>query len=415
MPRVYYGWIVVATLCLTETVSWGIVYYGFPVFLRPMEEALGASRLAVTGAFSLSLGVSAVAALPVGRWLDRHGPWALMTLGSVLGTALVLAWSRVGSLAELYLVWVLLGLAMAATLYEPAFGAVVQWFRTGRRDMALTTVTLVAALASTIFMPIAAWLLERLGWRTALVVLAIVLGTLTIPLHAVVLRRRAPGLERAAAGSGPATRPVPGLTLAEARRTPIFWALTAAFVVGNFATISVTVHLIPYLTDRGWSAPLAASVIGWMGAMQVPGRVLFAAIVSRLGADRVAAAVFVAQAAGIASLTLATSIPGGLAATVFLLGAANGMSTLARATCIAELFGPRYYATISGAVALGANGARAIGPVGASLLYLALGGYERVFTLLAVALGVSAVAMVAASRQRLPLADAAASDRSGAP
>src|SRR2546425_7558830 len=88
--RVYYGWSVVAALCVTETVTWGIVYYGYPVFLRPMEEALGASRVAVTGAFSLGLAVAALAAVPVGRWLDRRGPRGLMTLGSCLGTVLCL-------------------------------------------------------------------------------------------------------------------------------------------------------------------------------------------------------------------------------------------------------------------------------------------------------------------------------------
>jgi MFS family permease len=92
-----------------------------------MERDLGASRAAVTGAFTIGMGIAAFAALPVGRWLDRHGPWGLMTLGSCLGTALLIAWSRVESLTGLYVIWTLMGLALAATLYEPAFGAVVRW------------------------------------------------------------------------------------------------------------------------------------------------------------------------------------------------------------------------------------------------------------------------------------------------
>jgi MFS family permease len=91
-----------------------------------MERDLGASRAAVTGAFTIGMGIAALAALPVGRWLDRHGPWGLMTLGSCLGTALLIVWSHVGSLAGLYVIWTLMGLALAATLYEPAFGAVVR-------------------------------------------------------------------------------------------------------------------------------------------------------------------------------------------------------------------------------------------------------------------------------------------------
>src|SRR5207248_3252543 len=149
----------VAALSVTETFTWGIVYYGFPVFLRPMEQDLGDSRVAVTAAFSIGLGVSALASISVGRWLDARGPRALMTAGSVLATALTFAWARVESLPALYAVWFLMGFAMAATLYEPAFAVVVSWFARGR-DRALLTVTLVAGLASTIFMPIEAALLE---------------------------------------------------------------------------------------------------------------------------------------------------------------------------------------------------------------------------------------------------------------
>src|SRR5262245_55432775 len=170
----HYGWMIVAAVSVTETITWGIVYYGFPVFLHSMETDLQASRVAVTGAFSLGLGVSALAAIPVGRWLDRHGPRLLMTLGSCLGALLLLLWSRVETQAGLYAIWALMGLAMATTLYEPAFAAVVLWF-TAQRDRALLTVTLVAGLASTIFMPIESWLLAHLGWRAAILVLAVFL------------------------------------------------------------------------------------------------------------------------------------------------------------------------------------------------------------------------------------------------
>ncbi|HXG17395.1 MAG TPA: MFS transporter, partial [Calidithermus sp.] len=198
-----YGWVVVGALCLTETVSWGILYYGFPVLLRPMEADLGWSRVAVTGAFSVGMGVSALAALPVGRWIDRHGARGLMTAGSCLGVLLLLAWSRVQTLAGLYALWALMGLALAATLYEPAFAAVVGWFPAGARDRALLVVTLAGALASTIFMPVEAWLVTRLGWRPALLVLAALLAALTIPVHALVLRPP-PRPRVPAAGGAPA-------------------------------------------------------------------------------------------------------------------------------------------------------------------------------------------------------------------
>jgi MFS family permease len=389
--RLYYGWIVVAALCVTEVVSWGILYYGFPILLRPMEADLGWSRVEVTGAFSVGMGVAALAALPVGRWIDRHGARALMTLGSCLGTAVLLAWSRVESLPALYAVWCLMGAALAATLYEPAFAAVVGWFATRGRDKALLTVTLAGALASTIFMPLEAWLLTRLGWRGALQALAVILAVTTIPLHALVLRPAprctpTPGAEHAESR-------VPGLTLGASARMAVFWVLAVAFFVANFATNSVTIHLIPYLSDRGYSPTVAAVMIGWMGAMQLPARLLFAPVASRFGHRAVTGVIFFVQAASLAQLALAAELPT-LVPMVVMLGAANGMATLARATIIAEIFGPRHYGAIAGAVALGSNGARAIAPVGAALLMVALGGYERVFWLLAASLVVAGLGVM---------------------
>ena len=90
-----------------------------------------------------------------------------------------------------------------------------------------------------------------------------------------------------------------------------------------------------------------------------------------------------------------------------VLGAANGMSTLARASSIAKIFGPRHYGAIAGEVALGANGTRATGPVGASLLVVTLGGYEPVFWLLAGALVVVSLAVVATDPEAGPRASAA--------
>jgi len=400
LARLDYGWVVVAGLCVTETVSWGILYYGFPVMLRPMEAELGFSRVELTGAFSVGMGLAALAALPVGRWIDRHGARALMTLGSCLAVGLVLLWSRVQSLPALYAVWGAMGLALAATLYEPAFAAVVGWFTTGHRDRALLTVTLAAGFASTIFMPLEAWLVQRLGWRTTLVVLATILAVVTIPIHALLLRRPPRGETRAAGAEWVESR-VPGVSLGAAARTGVFWVLAVAFFFGNFTTNSVTVHLIPYLSDRGYSPTLAAVMIGWLGAMQVPARLVFAPIAARFGHRAATAAIFFGQAAGLAQLALVTRLPT-LVPMVVVLGAANGMSTLARATTIAEIFGPRHYGTISGAVALGANGARALAPVGAAFLQVALGGYEPVFWLLTAVLVVAGVGVLAVRARERP-------------
>ena len=70
------------------------------------------------------------------------------------------------------------------------------------------------------------------------------------------------------------------------------------------------------------------------------------------------------------------------------------MSTLARATTVAEVFGRRSYGSVNGAIGLGASTARALGPVGTSLLVAWLGGYERAFLVIAGAIVLAGVALL---------------------
>jgi sugar phosphate permease len=140
----FYGWALVGALGLTATVSYGILSYGFAVFITPMGAELGWSKAEITGAFSLAQLVAGGTAIPVGRWVDRHGARALMTAGSVLAALLLAAWSQVRSLPAFYALMALMGVAMAAVLYEPAFAVVTTWFRR-RRSSTACGITVSAA------------------------------------------------------------------------------------------------------------------------------------------------------------------------------------------------------------------------------------------------------------------------------
>ena len=389
VPRAWWrtrGWGIVGALSITETVSWGILYYAFAVFLIPMQRELGFSTAELTGAFSLALLVSAVAGVAVGRWLDRRGPRELMTAGSIAGTLLVLAWSQVDGLAAYYALWIGIGLVMAVVLYEPAFTVVAKWFpHPGERRRALTALTLVAALASFIFLPLSQKLVDAHGWRDALVILAFVLGAVTIPLHVFALR--APRAEP----SAPAAQP--SIAAREALRSVPFWLLSAAFFLGTFTGIAMTVHAIPFLLERGYGAAFAAFAVGLIGVSQIPGRIVFALIGARLPRRLAISAVFVLIGGGIAVLTGLDATAAVIAGLV-LLGMGNGMATLARATAIADLYGGAAYGTINSVAAAGTTGARATGPVAAAVYAAALGYGALLWTLA----GIAAVAAILAYR-----------------
>jgi MFS family permease len=386
----------VAALAVTETVSWGVLYYAFAVFLVPMQEDLGWSRAELSGAFSLALATSALAALPVGRLLDRHSPRPVMTLGSLLGAVLVLAWSRVDDLLSFYLLWAGIGLAMACVLYETAFTVVTKWFRE-RRRRALTAVTLVGGFASFVFSPLSSWLIEAQGWREALVILALVLAVTTVPLHAVFVRPP-PSLENRPSQLALADpdSPVvePSVAAGAAIASSAFWWLTLAFVLSAFAISAVAVHLIPYLLEGGRSASFAAFAAGLMGLMQVPGRVLFAALAPLLPRAYEASSVFLLQASGLAVLAARREAPYVVLA-VCLFGMGNGMATLVRATALADAYGAVFYGSIAGIAGAFATGARAIAPVAAAGAYVAFGQYAPLLWLLVFA------ALAAAASARL--------------
>jgi MFS family permease len=392
-----YGWTIVAVLAVTETVSWGVLYYAFAVFLPSMQRSLGWSKTELTGAFSLALATSAVSALPVGRWLDRHSPRPLMTFGSLAGAFLVLAWSQVHDLLLFYLVWIGIGLAMACVLYEAAFTVVTKWFREQRRQ-ALTSVTLVGGLASFVFSPLSNWLIDTQGWRQALITLAIILGVATVPLHALFLRptpaREVPEAPALVPGDPPAPPAEPAVAAAAAVGSSAFWNLTAAFVLSSFAISAVAVHLIPYLLEGGRSAAFAAFAAGLMGLMQVPGRVVFAGAAKWLPGRYEAPAVFLLQGAGLAMLAGTTTKPGVIAG-VSVFGMGNGMATLVRATALADAYGSAFYGSIAGVTAACATGARAVAPVAATGAYVAFGGYKPLFWLLVA----GSCAAAAAARQ----------------
>jgi MFS family permease len=384
-PPLSRAWAIVGALSVTETISWGILYYAFAVFLLPMREELGFSTAQMTGAFSLALLLSGVAGIAVGRYLDGRSPRALMTIGSVAGVLLVLAWSRIQGLAAFYALWAGIGLVMATVLYEPAFVVLAKWFpAAGQRRQALTALTLVAALASFIFLPLSQALIDAHGWRDALVILAVLLAAITVPVHALVLRQ-------APEARATMRHTTPSASASEALRSAPFWLISAAFFLATFTGIAMTVLAVPYLVERGYSAPFAAFAVGLIGVSQIPGRVLFATVGRRLPPEWATPGVFALIAAGIALLV---GVHGTVAAITGLvvLGMGNGMNTLSRATLIAERYGAGAYGTIGGVAAFFTTGARAGGPVAAAVYAAAVGYATLLWTLAALAVVAAALA-----------------------
>jgi predicted MFS family arabinose efflux permease len=295
---------------------------------------------------------------------------------------------------------------MAVILYEPAFVVLAKWFpEPGERGRAMTTMTLVAALASFIFLPLSQALIDAHGWRDALLILAIVLGVITIPLHALVLRRPPRPNTR------DANRAVRSADAAEVLRSQPFWLLSTSFFLASMTGIAMTVLAIPYLLGRGHSASFAAAAVGLVGVSQIPGRLIFAMLAPRLPASLSVASVFALIALGIALLLGASSNVAVIAGLV-VLGVGNGMATLARATVIADRYGIAIYGAVAGVAAAVNTAARALGPVAAASLAAVTSYTTLLWTLTALTVVAAALAWRSedATTRRSPSASGASAN-----
>jgi MFS family permease len=160
--RLYYGWVMLLTVSVTEVISWSILYYAYSVFISPMTTDLGVGQLTITTGYSVTLLTNGLAAPLIGWWLDRYGSRGLMTAGSLAGCGLLILWSQITTPLQLYLVMAGVGIASAAVLYEPAFAIIATWFRR-ERGRALHVLTFFGAWASFIFIPLAGWLVDLIG------------------------------------------------------------------------------------------------------------------------------------------------------------------------------------------------------------------------------------------------------------
>ncbi|HEX5441715.1 MAG TPA: MFS transporter [Ktedonobacterales bacterium] len=386
------AWSQVITLSLTEITSWGILYYTFSVLLGPMEHDLHWNQASLTGAYSLALLVSGLMAAPIGRWLDRaRTPRALMAAGSLLGVVALVVWATVTSLLVFYVLWIALGIAMAATLYEPAFTTVAAWFP--RRERALTVLTTLGGFASVIYLPVAARLIEHMGWRMALLALAALLLLGAALPHALMLRPYPAGPHVA---SNRANVPVKSPW-----RAWRFWQLVAGFTLAQLAISALVVYLIPYLGKQGLSAPQAATASGLIGVTAFGGRIIATWRSTPATRASITAVLFLALALGIVVLTLAHGTVG-LAVFIILFGAGFGVFSPARAGLVADRFGTAIFGRVNGQLALAITLARATGPTLVGVLLLHGTAYTTIFWLLAALVAVGAALLWLPTTRRQP-------------
>lgn len=338
----------VCALGLGQITAWGTAYYCLGVLAGPIAAETGWSLGFVYSGFTVALLVMGAISTWAGRAIDRGGAQRLMSVGTVLLSAGMLAVSFAGSQPAYLLAWAFLGAAMRFCLYDASFAGLVQVLPT-RGRAAISYLTLFGAFASTIFWVVGHYLNELLGWRGTLQAFAAINLAVCLPLNWTGLARHEPKREEHAAEAAGAAQEGPLLT--GRMRTVAMLLFGLVMSLNGFVFGVVSVQLVPLLEAAGLAAAAAVWVASMKGFAQFGGRVVEIAFGRRLHAMTVAR---IAIGALPASFVVLLASRGGFAAIVaftLMMGASQGVITIVRGAVPLALFGREGYGLVLGVLA----------------------------------------------------------------
>ncbi|MBT2270828.1 MFS transporter [Rhodococcus qingshengii] len=345
----------VMVFALTNTISFIAMIQILPVVLIPITTDLDVSRTAVAGASTISTLVGGLAALPIGRILDRRGGRLLMATGSLIGAGSVLLWSQATNLVSLYAAFALIGLALAMSTYESTFAVIVVATESHQRNQAILTVTMIAGLSTYLVYPLLGWMNSEFGWRTTLIILSAILVATAVPGHLWAVPSRAAHRNRVRTRSG--------TPFGAALRQRRFWLLLIAFVAQAGSASAFLLLVIAYLLDQGHSVAVSTSAPIAVGVLQILSRLILTVAGTRLAITPVTLCAFAIQGFGLLLLPLAgLSIPLTLLC-VAAVGLGQGVGVIARPSILADNFGVTHFASVLAAMIIPTALARAGSPL----------------------------------------------------
>jgi MFS family permease len=373
MTQSPYRWVIVAAGGFLGCVAIGAMFC-LPVFLVPLTAATGWSRTGVSSAMTIGFLTMAASGLAWGLLVDRIGPRPVVLIGTILlGAGLALA-SRATSLLAFQLFFgALVGVSISAVL-PPLMATVTRWFET-QRSLAVSLVSAGFGMAPMTMSPFAAWLIARMDWRSAMLVIAGVVLALMLP--AAFLIRKPPSLAeagRAVAENSDDQR----MTTSAALRSAPFLILAATNFCCCAAHSGPIFHTVSYAISCG-VAPLAAvSIYSLEGLTGMGGRLAFGVLGDRLGAKPVLVAGLLIQSFGALAYMFAGSLDQFYAVAALFGFTYAGVMPL-YAVLARENFPARMMGAIVGGTSTAGSLGMALGPLAGGWIYDAYATYAWLY------------------------------------
>ena len=350
----------------------------------PLEQAIDMTRAQSSLGFSLMLLTEGLLAFFIGRWIDRGHERLIMTFGSLLVGALLLVHSVISTQTQFYTVWTLLGVAMACTLYPPAFAVLTRRFPNHFRR-AIIILSFLGGLASTVFIPLVAWLIDAIDWRETMWVISAMQFLVCAPIHFYLLR----GAQSTSLNIvknkdhliGEAKhielKPTdPNLSIWQFMRNPVFWQLSCFVVLLMAATSALPAHMVSLLRESGMGETWAIAVPASIGVIQVVGRLGLYLLEKRIDVHTSNRWVTLLIPLGLAALILGHGAIVGCLVFVLLYGLGNGMLTIVKGTVMAEYVSKVHMGSLNGILGVPMAISRAAAPLLMGLMWSPSDGYS---------------------------------------
>ncbi|MFH0847396.1 MAG: MFS transporter [Chloroflexota bacterium] len=393
-PRFFYGWWIVVGAIVGHLVHGGMFYYGFGTYFEPLIAEFQVSRALLSGCFSMARLEGGILG-PIGGFLsDRFGPRKTMLFGVVMMGGSFILLGRAPNIGVFYLVFAMIAVGSGLAFGTTMAAAVGNWFR--RKLGIAFGITQTGLGVAGLMIPFISAAVTRYGWRTMAPVQGIIIIALGIPT--ALLMRHKPEQY----GFLPDGDPLPdvagseisdskvtvvstgeaGFTAKEALRTPVFWLLSFVFALRLMVTVSVPVHIMPFLLDNGFPRETAASALGSIAIVSAAGRIGYGWLGDRLTKRYVVAGLLALLSLSLLFLTQVRSLPQLFIFIAAYAPAYGGLATLMQ-SIRGEYFGRRSFGTISGWMTFLTMFGTVTGPWFAGYVWDTTGNYRLAFLVFA--------------------------------
>ncbi len=306
--KLFYGWVIVAVFLIIGTTLYG-VHFSFGVFFKSIEAEFSLTRASTSSILSVNMLLAGLFSFLAGWALDRYGPRVVVLLmGIFTGLSLILT-SLTGAVWQLFITYSLLLAMGTGPIYAVPMSAVSRWFDR-KKGLALGLSSMGIGLGTVVMAPFATHLITSYSWHMAYLVIGLISLAVVVPLSRLLKRdpheigAEPDGVQMSDSFTPPESGVVSPVesSILSIIRSRNFWLITVIHFFFAGCVFFIVAHLVPHITDIGFSPIEAAAVFSVLGVASIPGRLFMGIASDRIGRKAASIICTLFMAAAIASL-----------------------------------------------------------------------------------------------------------------